>query len=40
MICDFFSAFSKIIFNFEDILKTGDPYTSCIFELTDSEKRC
>ena len=36
---EFFYAFSKSRFNFEHFQKKDDPTSSCIFELTNSEKR-
>ena len=35
----FFFAFPKSKFNFEHFVKKDEPHSSCIFELTDSEKR-
>ena len=34
----FFSAFSKSIWNFEQFGKKDDPYAFCISEITDCEK--
>ena len=36
---EFFYAFSKSRFNFEHFQKKDDSASSCIFELTNSEKR-
>ena len=36
--CEFFFTFSKFRFSFEHFQKKDDPHSSCIFELTDSEK--
>ena len=36
---EFLFAFSKFRFNFEHFQKKDDPPSSCIFELSDSEKR-
>ena len=34
----FFAAFSKSIWNFEQFGKKDDPYAFCISEITDCEK--
>ena len=34
----FFSAFLKSILNFESFEKEDDPHSSCISDITDSEK--
>ena len=36
---EFFFAFSKFKLNFEYFLKKDEPHSSCIFELTESERR-
>ena len=38
--CGFFFSFSKFRFNFEHFQKKDDAHSSCIFEITDSERRC
>ena len=35
---EFFSAFLKSTLNFEHFQKKDDPYSLCIFEITDSAK--
>ena len=37
---ELFCTFSKSRFNFEHFWRKDDPHSRCIFELTDSEKRC
>ena len=37
---NFFAAFLKSSFNFEDFFKKGDPHCWCISEITDPQKPC